>query len=50
MHHVLPNAGETGMEVELRRVDLNLVGQDLNDSSDWRSILHGGPNLVGKHE
>lgn len=28
------------MNVELRWVDLHLVGQDLNDSSDWGSILN----------
>lgn len=37
---LLPDSGEMSMDVELRGVDLHLIGQDLNDSSGRRGVLY----------
>lgn len=37
---LLPQTSEMSMNVEMRRVDLHLVGQDLNDGRDRGGVLH----------
>lgn len=41
-----PYASEMSVDIELGRVDLHLVGQDLNDSRDGGGILNIKTNLL----